>query len=635
MHSPFCSATFACPFALSAVKSFTAPARLRDCNEAGGKVAKEARRTQRLVKLWLLSLTILPMGVHAQKSDWVETTLKSMTLQQKIGQLLIADLVAVYSHKQSPVYQYALKAIREYHVGGFILAGGTVMDIAVMTNALQEESKIPLVINADLESGLWFSHPWRHVRGRGPELPEYISGGGTQFPSLMGVGATKNPDYALAMGRITAREARAIGIHWTNSPVADVNNNPENPIINTRSFGENPKEVARLAAAYVKGLQQENVVATLKHFPGHGDTEDDTHMGLPVQMFDMKRLDAVELVPFKAGIEAGAKAVMTAHIALPKLDSLQRPATLSRPIMTGLLRNRMGFQGIIVTDGMTMQGVTDHFGPGEAAVLALEAGADAILVPENLEKAYQELLDAAQSGRISLARIEESVRRILSLKVWLGLHKSRAVSIEKISEIVGDPQSIALAEEISSASMTLLRNKMDRLPLRPRSTIHLIVVTDGFSMQAGTELLAILKNNNHHEATVSRLWNESTRQEIESARGLSRASDNVIIGAYLSVGSWKGKLGFAKSVFDFIDEIARSSVPVFLVAFGDPYILGKLPTTDVVLAAYDGSLLGERSAAKALLGRQSISGTLPVTIPGKYRRGEGIQVKAGSREKGE
>ncbi|MBM4162013.1 MAG: hypothetical protein FJ217_13080, partial [Ignavibacteria bacterium] len=265
------------------------------------------------------SLLVPIMNAHPQTTNWIESTLSSMTLEEKVGQLFLADLVAVYSHRESQNFLLAKEFVQKYHVGGFVIAGGTVTDVALVTNALQRESKVPLLFNADLEGGLWYNHPYRWIRGRAPELPRFVGGGGTLFPSLMAIGATGDPRFAYEVGRITARESRAVGIHWTNSPVADVNNNPKNPIINTRSFGEDPSVVAKMVEAYVRGLQEERMIATLKHFPGHGDTEEDTHMKLPVLPFDQARLDAIELIPFKAGIAAGARAVMTAHIALPKI----------------------------------------------------------------------------------------------------------------------------------------------------------------------------------------------------------------------------------------------------------------------------------------------------------------------------
>jgi len=575
--------------------------------------------------LWLVHVGLLSVAiVGAQDQNWVETTLASMTVEEKVGQLFVADLVAVYSHRQSPNYRYALEMIRRYHVGSFVLAGGTVSDIAVMTNALQRESKFPLLINADLENGFGFLHPWRWLQGRGPELPKYLSGGGTTFPSMMAIGATGNPQSAYEMGRITAREARAVGIHWTNSPVADVNNNPNNPIINTRSFGEEPTQVAKFVATYVNGLQEEGMIATLKHFPGHGDTEEDTHMKLPVLPFDENRLNAIEFVPFKAGIAAGAKAVMTAHLALPKIDPAKRPATLSHAVITGLLRNQLGFHGLVVTDGMPMQGITDHYGADEAAVLAIEAGVDAILVPAEFVKAYDGVLAAVQSGHISRQRLDESVRRILTVKSWLGLERSRLVEIEKISDRVAAPETEALADKISNASVTLLRHQNNLLPLPATTRLKIVAVSEEPYPEFGRELLRQLESQ---LATISltHLSNQSSREFIQQTARFDDA-DVILLGVYLSIGAWKGKPAFSPALQDFFAQVGALSKPVITVAFGDPYVIGKSPETAVMMTPYNGAKIGERSIAKALIGAIDITGKLPVTIPGKYKIGAGIQL---------
>jgi beta-glucosidase-like glycosyl hydrolase len=576
---------------------------------------------------FLLAITMLSSNTNggAQDLSWIESTLAAMTVEEKVGQLFVADLVAVYSHRDSPNYRYALETLRRYHVGGFVLAGGTVTDIALMANALQRESKIPLLINADLESGLTFAHPWRHVRGRAPELPSFVSGGGTAFTSMMAFGATGNSQYSYELGRVTAREARAVGIHWTNSPVADVNNNSDNPIINTRSFGEDPAQVAKFVAAYVRGLQEGGMIATLKHFPGHGDTQEDTHMGLPILPFDERRLNAIELVPFKAGIAAGAKAVMTAHLALPKIDPANRPATLSYPVITGLLREKLGFDGIIVTDGMTMQGITDHFGADEAAVLAIAAGADAILVPAEFAKAYEGVLSAVKSGRISSKRLDESVRRILAAKAWLGLDRSRLVDIEKISNEVGSPEAELLAEKISDASVTLLRNRDNLLPLSANRRVQIVTITEEPNLEVGRELQQILQSQ-VASVSLSHLSNESSRETLQQIIAPLNESDVVLLGVYLSIGAWKGRSSFSPAIQDFFAQIGESAKPVITVAFGDPYVLAKLPATDVVMTPYTGAMIGERSIGKAVLGKIAITGKLPVTIPGKFKIGEGMQL---------
>jgi len=563
--------------------------------------------------------------ILAQNTHWVDSTLAGMSVEEKVGQLFVADLVAVYSHQESPIRKYASRLIQRYHVGGFVLAGGTVSDIALMTNSLQKESKIPLLINADLEGGLGFGCPWRYDRGRGPELPLSISGGGTSFTSMMAVGATQNPRYAYEVGRITAREARAVGIHWTNSPVSDVNTNPDNPIINTRSFGEDPAQVAKFVEAYVRGLQEGHVLATLKHFPGHGDTEEDTHMQLPLLKFDLQRLISTELVPFKAGIDAGAKAVMTAHIALPKIDPGSRPSTLSPPVVTGILREKLGFQGLVITDGMTMQGITNHYPTNEAAVLAIEAGVDCILVPDDFEKSFDGVFSAVKSGRITSQRLDASVRRILDAKSWVGIDRERFVDVANVTNLVGSPEADSIAASTFDDAVTLLRNKGDLIPLLRPSRVRIVTLTDVYNSQVGQELQRIFKV--HHPLTsLEHLYNGSGHDEIQDVTNNLQRADAVVLAVSLSIGAWKGKLGLSPHLIDFLQRISKLQKPVITVAFGDPYVISKLPDTDVVMTPYAGGERAERSVAAALLGEIDIKGKLPVTIPRKYAIGEGVEL---------
>lgn len=577
-----------------------------------------------LLTLFLFFL-IVPMRARTQNIDWVEATLKAMTLEEKVGQLFVADLVAVYSHRESPAYKLAEKFVRDYHVGGFILAGGTVTDIAVMTNRLQRESKIPLIISGDLEGGLWYNHPYRWMQGRGPELPRFIGGGGTSLPSLMAIGATGNPHFAYEFGRITAREGRAVGIHWTNSPVADVNINPKNPIVNTRSFGEDPAQVAVMVEAYIQGLQSEKMIATPKHFPGHGDTEEDSHMKLPSLSFDRSRLDSVEFVPFKAAIRAGAGSVMTAHIAMPKVDPVRRPATLSPVLITDILRGHLGFKGIVVTDGMTMQGVTDHYSAAEAAVKSLEAGIDAILVPADFTAAYEGVLKAVKSGRLTEQRIEESVRRILSAKHWVGLDRERTVNVERIAEVVGSPASELIADSMFRAAVTLLKNDGNIVPFTTKTRVEVVTLTDEPDIHAGEALCDALRPG-VALVGLSRIWSESGKRTTDQALARIQEADVMVIGVYLSIGAWKGGLGPSPEMQEFLDQVLATGRPAVTIAFGDPYVLGKIPTSSGVVAAYTGLRKAEEAVGKALVGATGIHGILPVTIPGKYKRGTGIQL---------
>jgi beta-N-acetylhexosaminidase len=575
-------------------------------------------------------LVLLSAKSIAQPQQWVDSTLASLTLEERVGQLFVVELAAVYTHEDDAAYKYALEMIRRYHVGSFILGGGNVLDIPVITNKLQSVSKVPLLIDGDLESGMTYGTPWRRSRGWTEQLPAFIPGGGTQFVSQMAIGATRNPHYAYEMGRVTALEARAVGIHWSNSPVADVNSNPDNPIINTRSFGEEPALVAEMVKAYVRGAQEANMIATLKHFPGHGDTREDSHMQLPALPFDQNRLDSVEFVPFKAGISAGSKAIMTSHLALPLIDPTGRPATLSQPVLTGLLRNRLGFEGIVVTDGMRMQGITDKFGSAEAAVTALEAGVDAVLGIEDIDKGYHGVLQAVRAGRLSEQRINASVRRILAAKAWVGLNRRRTVDVDSIFSIVGSPEFRRISEEISDASVTLLHNAGPTLPLPRSARLHLVTVTEDPTAAVGIDLLNELQPY-VASATLTRVSNDTGSERFAEIAAAARQNDVLLVGVYLSVVAWKGERRFAKPLDEFLRSLGNSPVPVILVAFGDPYVMGKLPETSAGMTTFNGTFLAERSVARAVTGRISIRGTLPVTIPGRYKRGAGIQLKSAIR----
>lgn len=578
-----------------------------------------------LVLVGMLGLTAGVM--HGQSTRWVDSTLASLTLEERIGQLFVVELAAVYTHEDDQAYRYALEMINRYHAGSFILGGGNVLDIPVITNRLQRVSKVPLFINGDLEAGMTYGTSWRLSRGWSERLPRFIPGGGTQFISQMGIGATENPRYAYEFGRITAIESRAVGIHWSNSPVADVNSNAGNPIINTRSYGEDPELVARMVSAYVRGATEGRMLSTLKHFPGHGDTRDDSHMKLPVLAFGRTRLDSVEFVPFKAGIGAGAGAVMTSHLALPEIDPTGRPATLSGPIITGLLRGHLGFGGIVVTDGMRMQGITDQFGSAEASVCAIEAGVDAVLGIEDIDKGYNGVLQAVRSGRLTEDRINTSVRRVLRAKAWAGLDRQRTVSIDSIFTIVGDPRSQRISREISDASVTLLRNAGNILPLSRAARAQVIVITEEPAQALGLELLNEFQSDLAGVAP-SRVSNETGQEKFVQLREDAKQCDALVVGIYLSIVAWKGDRRFAGPLERFLESLAAYPIPVILVAFGDPYVLGKLPETAVAITPYNGTYLAERSVARAITGKIGISGKLPVTIPGRYKRGEGLHLEA-------
>ena len=325
----------------------------------------------------------------------MRTTLRKMTLEEKVGQVIWDRADGRFLNEQDPAFLKLKERVRKLHLGGYVIFAGTPHDTAAFANALQRASKLPLLIAADFE--------------RGPAMRVALS---SAIPDNMAIGATGDPAYAALAAELTAREARAMGVQWIYAPVADVNNNPDNPIINTRSYGEDPAQVAKFVAAYVRAAEAAGVLSTAKHFPGHGDTATDSHIALGVVTGDRARLERVELPPFRAAIDAGVSSIMTAHLAVPAIEpDSTLPATLSKNVLSGLLREQLGFKGLIATDALEMGGVTRRYWPGEVAVRAIEAGAVCLLLPPDPELAFRSLRDAVRSGRITEQRLNQSVDR--------------------------------------------------------------------------------------------------------------------------------------------------------------------------------------------------------------------------------
>src|SRR6266853_2198949 len=399
-----------------------------------------------------------PKKLSPAANAWVETTLRKMSVDEKIGQLLFATYHGSLTATDTAAYQQIMHDVTDLHVGGFInITHGSPLGIvksqayptAALNNQLQAKSKLPLLIGADFE------------RGTAMRLDE-----GTSFPTAMALAAGGNLKDAYTMGKITALESRAVGVHWIYAPDADVNNNPGNPIINTRSFGEDPARVAEFVSEFVRGVRENGGLATAKHFPGHGDTAADSHIDLPLIRADRARLDQLALVPFRAAISMHVDSIMTGHLNVPALEpDPNTPATFSHSILTDLLRNQLGYQGLIVTDAMDMGGITVRYAPGEAAVRAVVAGADALLMPPVPDAAFEALQVAVHSGRLSKERLDASVRRILQAKARLGLNASRLVDVHAINQKFGSAAWQKEAQEISDRGVTLLRDTPHRLPL--------------------------------------------------------------------------------------------------------------------------------------------------------------------------
>ena len=570
---------------------------------------------------------LAPVGpaLIAQTEDevWVERTLTGLTLRQKVGQLIMPWVLGDFAPEGSPSHDRILEYIEDQGIGGVIMSVGSPTEVAAKLNDFQAHSNIPLLVAADLETGAGF-----RMRGA-VQMPGTIElGGATDFPSLMAVGATADPELAYEMGRITAREARGVGIHIPFAPVLDVNNNPDNPIINVRSFGENPEDVADLGAAFVRGVQEHGAIATGKHFPGHGDTETDSHLGLPVIPHSRARMDSVEIFPFRHAIEAGMGAVMTAHISVPSLDGgVGDPATLSSAVLTDLLRDEMEFDGLLFTDAMDMSAISRGFGAEEASVRAIEAGADVILMPPSVERAVEGIAAAVESGRIEASRIDASVRRILETKKQMGLDRDRAVQIDRIGQVVGIPAHTQVAAEIAERSITLLHNGGNLLPLLGTRSARVMSV----SFRRTSDVLAGRYFNTRLRQTYPRLTTAGL--DVNSGPALyedllrqARQQALVILSTYVTAVSYSGSLALPEEVVDFAGQLSEIGVPHIVVSFGNPYLITELPDVRAYMLAWSGSEVSQTAAAQALFGDIEISGRVPTRIPPLYEIGDGIMI---------
>src|SRR5215472_16117150 len=555
-------------------------------------------------------------------SAWVESTLRNMSVDEKIGQLLFTTYHGSFTAADAPAYQQLLHDVRDLHVGGFIvITHGSPLGIvksqayptAVLANQMQSKSKLPLLIGADFE------------RGTAMRYDE-----GTSFPTAMAVAAGGNPKDAYTMGKITALEARATGVHWIYAPDADVNNNPGNPIINTRSFGEDPARVAAFVSEFVRGAEESGGLATAKHFPGHGDTSADSHIDLPVIPANRERLENLELVPFRAAISAGVGSIMTGHLSVPAFEpDSNTPATLSSNILTGLLRKELGFRGLVVTDAMDMGGITVRYAPGEAAVRAVAAGADCLLMPPVPDAAFEALQGAVKSGRISKDRLDESVRRILQVKARLGLNEKRLVDLNALNHKFGSVAWQKEAQEISDRGVTLLRDTPHRLPLdgtKPSRALLLALYADP-EPYPGEDLERELRSR-FDSVTALRADTRFVNASILKLPPHD-SYDVAILALFVRVSDRKGNVDVPPEQAALTEQVFKTGKPVISVGFGSPYLIERFPQAQTWLAAFGISEVAQISVARALFGEIPVQGHLPVTIPGvNLKVGFGIELPA-------
>jgi len=596
-----------------------------------------------------------PVQLTSDGNKWAEKTLKKMTLEEKIGQMIQIRAYADFLNVESDAYRQVSDAIKRYRLGSIILTvrvydGLLLKDLpyeaAAITNLFQKESKLPLLVAADFERGLSM---------RLNETPA--------FPHAMAFGATQNPEFEQKFAAITAQESRAIGVHWNFFPVADVNINPKNPIINTRSFGEDPQAVASMVAAYVKGSRENGMLSTAKHFPGHGDTATDSHLGVATVSGDAQRLESVELPPFQKAIEAGVDSIMIAHVTTPALEpDADKVATTSHRIVTDLLKDKMHFQGLIVTDALEMHGLTRLYpenGPnpaGRAAVDAVKAGNDMVLLPSDLDGAFKGLVEAVKNKEISQQQIDGSVLRILRAKASLGLHKARLVNLEDVSRIVSRPESIDFAQQVADRATTLVRDNGQVLPLsraasRPPGTTE----TPGAyrSPGIGSPLIAVVITDDVR-SEYGRVFDIELRRRARGTKvyfvdgtvagGMTpeileavKQAEKVVVAAYVVPtaakqtvvnGQVTNTVGLNDATGNLMQQLLETAgQKMAVIAMGNPYLASNFPSVQTYICTYSNAPTSERSAMKLLFGEMQLKGKLPVSLPGIADRGFGLELK--------
>jgi beta-N-acetylhexosaminidase len=546
--------------------------------------------------------------------------MKPMSLRDKVAQLVIVVADGdVYSTK-SPDYEKYRHWVADLRVGGIIINNasqyGLVRNaephaLALFLNQMQRLARTPVLVASDFE------------RAASMRVT-----GGTRFPHSMAFGAAGDLAATKYEGLVAAREARALGIHWIFAPVADVNNNPLNPIINLRSYGEDPEQVSRQVAAFIEGAHSDpnsRVLVTAKHFPGHGDTDVDSHLGLPRLEVSRERLDAMELKPFETAIAGGVDSIMTAHMAVPALEPSGVPATVSPKVLTALLREELKFKGLIVTDSMAMQGLTMLFDSGEGSVRSIIAGADVLLMPPDPDKAIRAVVGAVEDGRISRQRLEQSVARVLAAKVSLGLtNKKKLVDLDKISDVLDSPEAAEKAQAVADHAVTLLRNDHDVLSVAPGAHPCLIVVTELRISQFGQRTIQEFRRRAPNARVVS-LDTSLPLAALEATTGDISSCSAIVAASFASVSA------DLKDVKPFLTTLSMSSVPLVLLPFENPYLLTSIPNAAAFLTTFSSSLPSEIAAVKALFGEIPITGHTPVTIPGFAQLGDGIQLPARTR----
>ncbi len=545
----------------------------------------------------------------SESNQWTENKLKSMTLREKIAQMIVINSDGFALDKNSAEFKRLSNLIINEKVGGVIFFKGNSVQQAELTNSLQSLSETPLLISADYE------------RGTKMRLDD-----GSLFPSNMALGATRNPKLAYLMGLQIAKECRCIGVHQNYAPVVDINNNSLNPIINVRSYGEDPELVSSMSEKFIKGLQEGNVIATAKHFPGHGDTDIDSHNDLPVLNFSKERLDNLELIPFKNAIKNNVMSVMIAHLSLPALDAEANvPASLSKNIVEGLLINELKFNGLIVTDALNMAGVVKHFSVQEVALRCVNAGIDLILMPQGETAAIDAIENAVNNGSVSEERINFSARKILNAKSWLKLDENKLTDISKVSSIVNSDEAKKISQQIADESITLVKNNNNIIPFTKADEMSCLIVSmnNGNDKANSDFFLSKFSEENKFKSTS---FFDLTGDVNNSNEILNEAYsyDIVIIPVYAKVKIKTGTVGLPQSQLELINSLIANGKKVAVVSFGNPYLIQAFPEADSYICAYADAETSINSVISSFYGTIKCKGKLPVSISNEFKYGDGI-----------
>ncbi len=556
----------------------------------------------------------LTAPLNDEARAWIEQTLARLTLRQKVGQMTSAWVLGDYTSTSDPSYVEIRDWVVNDEVGSITMSLGTPIEVAAKVNDLQKLARIPMLVHSDLEPNLG--------RLEGGIFAPYTYGAGsaTVIPANMAIGATGDTSLARRAGEIIGREALAVGINVVFAPTVDVNNNPANPVINTRSFGEDPQQVSRLSAAFVGGVQSAGAIATAKHFPGHGDTDTDSHLALPVVKSTRARLDQVELMPFRAAIAAGVMAVMSAHIALPAIGQDNAPATLRKDVITGLLRDTLGFTGVAYTDALSMEGIGGGYTVEKSAVAAVLAGADVLLKPTHIGRAIDAVVAAVERGEIPMTRIDASVRRLLEHKLRVGVIQRPFVSLEALRDTVGAAGHRALAAEIAEKAITLVRDRGDLVPLARGAPTLVLTYAPEQDIGAGRAFAATLRGALGAGTRAQRIGARTPRAELDS---LGRGAARVVFSTHGRTIEGQGKLAIAPQVAQWLDSVAAVR-PVVMVSHGNPYVIRQFTNVGTYAMAFGTGATMETASALAIAGQRAISGRSPISLPGFYSRGDGI-----------